>query len=420
MEKTTRELGPFERFIDRVPWETILIWCVFLGLLYSVRHFFFVIFLTFLVSYCMRTIIVGAFKRLPQRFQTRWIEISVTIMAFIGLLFAVYGVGAYLAPELVKQGQEFVKRVSSPEKNPKVQFDYMLQNTMGRWLFHQKYGGVDGDVYKSALAASGSSSPQLFEEEERKRLTFEWKRGELADKLEQQLQGSLAKGMTLVGGVIGGLIPILLYLPFQFLLILLLSFFITVDIPNMKRGLAKLRESRVKNFYEEIAPSLSNFGRLIGRAFQAQGVIAIINTVLTYLFCIRLLGLQHGVFLSTMVFICSFIPVVGVVLSGIPICIVAMTQDDGGIIVAVWAILSILIVHFAETSLFNPKIMGDMLHLHPVLVLAILAISEHFFGVWGLLLGVPVAVYIIRFVILDEGIPGWIEPVRKRAGSGSE
>jgi predicted PurR-regulated permease PerM len=50
-----------------------------------------------------------------------------------------------------------------------------------------------------------------------------------------------------------------------------------------------------------------------------------------------------------------------------------------------------------------------MLHLHPVLVLTILAVCEHFFGVWGLLLGVPVVVYVIRFVILQEGIPGFID-----------
>jgi predicted PurR-regulated permease PerM len=55
-----------------------------------------------------------------------------------------------------------------------------------------------------------------------------------------------------------------------------------------------------------------------------------------------------------------------------------------------------------------------MLHLHPVMVLAILTISEHFFGIWGLLLGCPIMVYIIRFVIFDDGIPGVIEPIRRK------
>jgi predicted PurR-regulated permease PerM len=72
----------------------------------------------------------------------------------------------------------------------------------------------------------------------------------------------------------------------------------------------------------------------------------------------------------------------------------------GGFILALELVGCVLLIHFIETTLLNPKIMGDMLKLHPLLVLIILLVGEHFFGVWGLLLGVPVTVYIFRFVIL--------------------
>ena len=54
----------------------------------------------------------------------------------------------------------------------------------------------------------------------------------------------------------------------------------------------------------EIAPGLINFGRLIGRAFLAQGVIALFNTLLTFL-AIKALGIQNEYFLCTVVFLCS-------------------------------------------------------------------------------------------------------------------
>jgi predicted PurR-regulated permease PerM len=44
------------------------------------------------------------------------------------------------------------------------------------------------------------------------------------------------------------------------------------------------------------------------------------------------------------------------------------------------------------------------------MVIAILLVAEHFFGMWGLILGVPVAIYIIRVVILNSPIPGIYEP----------
>jgi predicted PurR-regulated permease PerM len=48
--------------------------------------------------------------------------------------------------------------------------------------------------------------------------------------------------------------------------------------------------------------------------------------------------------------------------------------------------------------------------LHPVLVIVILLVAEKFFGMWGLVLGVPVSIYIIRVVILNSPIPGIYEP----------
>ena len=114
-----------------------------------------------------------------------------------------------------------------------------------------------------------------------------------------------------------------------------------------------------------------------------------------------MLGVPHRTFLCSIVFICSFIPVVGVVISSIPIAVVCL-QLPGGLVLALEMVGCILIIHFIETTLLNPKIMGDMLKVHPLLVLVILLVGEHFFGVWGLLLGVPVSVYIFRFVILRE------------------
>jgi len=38
--------------------------------------------------------------------------------------------------------------------------------------------------------------------------------------------------------------------------------------------------------------------------------------------------------------------------------------------------------------------------LHPALIIIILPIAHYFFGIWGLILAVPVSVYVINDVIL--------------------
>lgn len=48
-----------------------------------------------------------------------------------------------------------------------------------------------------------------------------------------------------------------------------------------------------------------------------------------------------------------------------------------------------------------PKIIGDRVDLHPVLVILVLLVSGKFFGLMGMFFGVPVAV-VIRNVMLTQ------------------
>jgi predicted PurR-regulated permease PerM len=286
---------------------------------------------------------------------------------------------------------------------------------------------AQGDV---AFAAAMKELQPLSEEElleqarkdfiqERQKLLADdwWSHNPFGLQIQRSLDEAIKGGIKQLGELVRQLIGFLISFPFQLGLSLLLSFFITFDVPKIRRGLRQLKKSRVSEFYDEIAPGLASFARLIGRAFQAQGVIALFNTLLTFI-GIKLLGVQNEVFLCAIVFGCSFIPVLGVVISSVPIAVMALVQDGGSIFLSLQILGVIIAIHFIETTVLNPKILGDMLHMHPVLVLTVLAIGEHFFGVWGLLLAVPVAVYIIRIVILNQGVPGVVEAAGVIANDG--
>ncbi len=80
--------------------------------------------------------------------------------------------------------------------------------------------------------------------------------------------------------------------------------------------------------------------------------------------------------------------------------------------------LGIGAIHAIESMVLSPRIVGHILHLHPVLVMAVLIVGEHLFGVWGLLLGVPISVYIIHVAVLADGIPGVYQPTGPDQASG--
>ncbi len=183
------------------------------------------------------------------------------------------------------------------------------------------------------------------------------------------------------------------------LLALLFSFLILIDIKRIKRGISQLKNSRVGDFYEEAAQPIMRFGMLVGRAIEAQASIALLNTVLT-LTGLVLLGIPLVAMLSVIVFVCSFIPVLGVFISTIPIVLVAL--NAGGPMLTLAAVGMIIVIHAIEAYLLNPMIYGRHMKLNPVLTLIILYVAYHAFGLWGMLLGVPVARYFIHDVI---GVP---------------
>ena len=84
------------------------------------------------------------------------------------------------------------------------------------------------------------------------------------------------------------------------------------------------------------------------------------------------------------------------------ILIVALIQPGGGVGLAAKVSLAVAGVAALETFVFSPRILGRMMEIHPVLIIAILPLAQYFFGIWGLILATPVAVYVIRELILRE------------------
>lgn len=191
------------------------------------------------------------------------------------------------------------------------------------------------------------------------------------------------------------------------LLALLFSFLILIDLRRLTRGIERLKTSKIGDFYDEAAPPIGRFGILVGRAIEAQASIALINTLLTTA-GLLMLGVPMVAMLAVIVFVCSFVPVLGVFISTVPIVLVAL--NHGGLPLSGFALGMVVFIHAVEAYLLNPLIYGRHLKLNPVLTLIILYVAYHGFGLWGMLLGVPVARYVLHDVL---GLP-FREPARRR------
>ncbi len=238
-----------------------------------------------------------------------------------------------------------------------------------------------------------------FEHYERRKLAEQWWAN---DPVAVLVRHHAESDLDFLAGKLGqwaeGLVRLLLGLPAQLATVLLLSFFITVDFPGLRTGLLGLKDSRLRFLFDDLFPGLAQLGNLIGKAFLAQGLVSLIDATLICV-ALALLRVENPLLLSVVVFVFSFVPVVGVILSAVPIAIMAIVQTNGSLALALWALGAVLLVHLIEATVLSPRIVGKMLHLHPVLGIVVLGIAQEFFGIWGLLLAYPVTVFLILRVL---------------------
>ena len=236
-----------------------------------------------------------------------------------------------------------------------------------------------------------------------------WASSFAASTIREHIQQDSPAVLETVGSWLSNMIRNVSSVPIQLFVSFLLALLILMDIGVLAKGVQNLQNTRLRPVCNEIFPVITTLGKLLGKSFRGQAIIALIDA--TFMLLVMLaLGIENRFLFAGLVFVFCFVPIVGVVISGIPIILTAIMQPGGSLTLAIYVVVAIAIAHTIEGTILSPKILGKLGQMHPVLVMATLTIAEHFFGMWGLLLGVPVAIYLIRVVLLGKDIPG-ITPV---------
>lgn len=188
----------------------------------------------------------------------------------------------------------------------------------------------------------------------------------------------------------------------QVLIALLLSLFFLIEKPRLISFTNKFKESKIAPFYREIEYFGSKFSRTFGKVIEAQFIIALINTFLTVIILL-ILGFPQILGLAIMIFFLGLIPVAGVIISLIPLTLIAFTI--GGFLKVFYMFVAIMVIHAIEAYILNPKLMSSKTNLPVFYTFVVLIFSQHFFGVWGLITGIPVFVFLLEILdvtIVDE------------------
>jgi len=199
--------------------------------------------------------------------------------------------------------------------------------------------------------------------------------------------------ITEFGNLLMGSITFIGVFSLHFVFAFLLSFMILLEKDKIYRFAETLKHSKIAFVYEYTMQFGGSFVNTFGTVMKVQVTISFVNTVLSMII-LAILGFPSIIGLGIMIFSLGLIPVAGVIISLVPLSVIAFTTGGFKMIIAVIAM--IIGIHAIEAYVLNPKLMSVRTSLPICFVFIILLVSEHYLGVWGLLIGVPLFIFLMK------------------------
>ncbi|MHB8619872.1 MAG: AI-2E family transporter [Chloroflexota bacterium] len=127
--------------------------------------------------------------------------------------------------------------------------------------------------------------------------------------------------------------------------------------------------------------------RVVGGYLRGQLIVAVMVGVLAG-GAAALLGVNYAVVIGALAGLFELIPFFGPVLGAIPAIGIAAFEGPLPRVVAV--LIAFIIIQQVESNLIGPRITGEAVGLHPLLVMFSILVGVELAGIWGAVFGVPV------------------------------
>lgn len=208
---------------------------------------------------------------------------------------------------------------------------------------------------------------------------FEGFLGKLGEKLAQAASGIFAATASVFGSLVSALI------------ILVISFYLSVQEKGIKRFLMFLAPSRHQAYVLDLFERIQN---KMGGWFGGQLLLALIIGVLTYLGLV-LLGVKYALVLALMAGVLELIPYLGPIIAAVPAVILAFFQAP---FLGLLVLILYLVIQQMENQVIVPLVMRKAVGLHPIIIIIAMLIGAKLAGIIGIILAVPVAAALAEFL----------------------
>jgi len=281
--------------------------------------------------------------RALSRLMPRGLAIVITFVALIGLF--VLGL-FYLVPLFIEQLSGFVAATPSIARDVESLLSSLLQPLVERGFLQ----GVSPEEFISNRV----------------------------DELSDRLQGVVR---NLLGGLVG-FIAGAFSVGVNLFGILFVAAYLLADVRKVKAAYLRSFPHRYRRDARELWEA---FGVSLSRYLGGLAIVVVIQGVLAGV-ALYLIGLPYAPLLGVWVSVTAIIPYLGAFLGAIPAVVLALFQSPT---IAILTVVVYVLIQQLEGNVLTPRIQGQALHVHPIIVLLAVIGGGQIAGILGVIFAVP-------------------------------
>ncbi|VAW39827.1 hypothetical protein MNBD_CHLOROFLEXI01-1497 [hydrothermal vent metagenome] len=224
------------------------------------------------------------------------------------------------------------------------------------------------------------------------------------DLIQEQLIGLVEPIVNRSGQLVTNLATATLSTVGNIFFIFVISIYLALEIPLLGNHVGNL--AQLPGYRKDAERLLREFGRIWSAYLRGQVILGLIIFVVVWL-GLALLGVQNALALGLLSGLLEFIPVLGPIIGAGVAIVVALFQPETIGQMASWqyagiVLIFMLIVQQLENNILVPRIVGESLDLHPMIVMVAVFMGSSLAGILGAILAAPV---VATFKLL--GTYGW-------------
>lgn len=207
---------------------------------------------------------------------------------------------------------------------------------------------------------------------------------DLIVKAQGSLMGSLSNVLSKLYGFLTS--------AFRLVLIIIFSFYFSVD---KDRFMHRVKKAIPNKYRDDISYLTSNIDTALQQFIRGRMLMAIFVGALTMAYLL-VLRVDFAIIIGLITCVADIIPYIGPFLGCAPAVLFAFMDSP---MKALWVLILFVIVQWVENNILAPKLIGDSTGLNPLVILISIIIGGGIFGVWGMVISVPLMSII--FILVD-------------------